>query len=43
MATREAQVNEAKQGKKNTKFEEHQWAVQNLANTQHQLNNEVEL
>ena len=29
--------------KKNDEAEEYQWAVQNLANTQHFLNNEIEL
>ena len=33
MATREAQVVDAKQAKKDEKFEDQQWAVQNLANT----------
>ena len=28
---------------KNSNSEEYQWAVQNLSNTQHQLNNELEL
>lgn len=43
MAQREQQVVDAKLAKKNENSEEYQWAVQNLANTQHYLNNEVEL
>lgn len=43
MKQRETQVIEAKSLKKNTEAEEYQWAVQNLANTQHFLNNEIEL
>lgn len=43
MNQRENQVVEAKALKKNSEAEEYQWAVQNLANTQHFLNNEIEL
>jgi len=43
MSQREEQVAVAKQLNKNQNSEEYQWAVQNLANTQHFLNNEVEL
>jgi len=43
MSQREEQVAVAKQLNKNQNSEEYQWAVQNLANTQQFLNNEVEL
>ena len=43
MAEREQQVVDAKLAKKNENTEEYQWAVQNLANTQHFLNNEIDL
>jgi len=43
MSQREQQVSESNTLKKNEKAEEYQWAVQNLANTQQFLNNEVEL
>lgn len=43
MKQRENQVVEAKTLKKNSEAEEYQWAVQNLANTQQFLNNEIEL
>ena len=43
MAQRENQVEDAKLAQKNKNSEEYQWAVQNLANTQYQLNNELEL
>lgn len=43
MKQRENQVVEAKSLKKNNEAEEYQWAVQNLANTQQFLNNEIEL
>jgi hypothetical protein len=43
MSQRENQVAEAKTMKKNSEAEEYQWAVQNLANTQQFLNNEIEL
>lgn len=40
---REGQIDAKKQAIKNANSEEFQWAVQNLANTQHLLNNELEL
>ena len=43
MAKREQQVVDAKLAVKNANSEEYQWAVQNLANTQQMLNNELEL
>lgn len=43
MAEREQQVVDAKLARKNEQSEEYQWAVQNLANTQQFLNNEIEL
>lgn len=42
-ATRAQQVKDNKQIAKDGKTEEQAWAVQNLANTNHFLNNEVEL
>lgn len=42
-ATRTQQVKDNKAIKKNTNTEEYNWAVQNVANTQHFLNNELEL
>lgn len=42
-ATRAQQVKDNKAIAKNEKAEEQAWAVQNLANTQHFLNNEVDL
>jgi hypothetical protein len=42
-AERAGQVVDKKLAAKNANTEEYQWAVQNLANTQHNLNNEVEL
>jgi len=42
-ATRAQQVKDNKQIVKNEKVEAQAWAVQNLANTQHFLNNEVTL
>ena len=42
-ATRAQQVKDNKNIAKNLKAEEHNWAVQNLANTQHFLNNEIDL
>ena len=42
-ATRAQQVKDNKAIVKNEKVEEQAWAVKNLANTQHFLNNEVEL
>lgn len=42
-ATRAQQVKDNKLIAKNLKAEEHGWDVQNLANTQHYLNNEVDL
>lgn len=42
-ATRAQQVKDNKQISNNLKAEEQAWAVQNLANTQHFLNNETEL
>ena len=43
MATRDQQIVDAKMSQKNQNSEEYNWAVQNLSNTQHQLNNELEL
>ena len=43
LAQREGQVIANKVQKQNECSEEYQWAVQNLANNQHQLNNEMEL
>lgn len=43
LAQREAQVNANKVQRQNECSEEYQWAVQNLANNQHQLNNEMDL
>ena len=43
MATRSSQVVENSQEKQMQAEEQYQWAVQNLANTQHFLNNELEL
>ena len=43
VAQRDQQIVDAKQSQKNQNSEEYQWAVQNLSNTQHQLNNELEL
>ncbi len=43
MAVRSQQVDENAAEKQNVAEEEYQWAVQNLANTQHFLNNELEL
>ena len=40
---REGQVEAKKLAARNANSEEYQWAVQNLANTQHLLNNEIEL
>lgn len=40
---RERQVLAKKQSRKHEQAEEYQWAVQNLANNQQQLNNEIEL
>ena len=42
-ATRAQQVKDNKNISKAEKNEEHAWAVQNLANTQHFLNNEIDL
>ena len=42
-ATRAQQLVHNKAAVKNQNSEDYQWAVQNLANTQHFLNNEVEL
>jgi hypothetical protein len=42
-ATRAQQVEDNKANRKNLNTEEYAWAVQNLANTQHKLNNELEL
>lgn len=42
-ATQAQQVKDNKNISKSEKAEEHSWAVQNLANTQHFLNNEVDL
>lgn len=42
-ATRTQQVKDNKAIKKNLNSEEYNWAVQNVANTQHFLNNETEL
>jgi hypothetical protein len=43
MAQRDQQIVDAKLARKNENTEEYNWAVQNLANTQHYLNNEIEL
>jgi hypothetical protein len=40
---RDNQIVDAKLAAKNQNSEEYQWAVQNLANTNHQLNNELDL
>ncbi len=40
---RSGQVDANANQKKNDAEEEYSWAVQNLANTQHKLNNEVDL
>ena len=42
-ATRTQQVKDNKAIKKNLNTEEYNWAVQNVANTQHFLNNELDL
>ena len=43
VAQRDNQIVDAKLAQKNANTEEYSWAVQNLANTNHQLNNELEL
>ena len=43
MAQRDQQIVDAKLARKNQNTEEYNWAVQNLANTQHYLNNEIDL
>lgn len=40
---REQQVTNAEDARRNDASEEYSWAVQNLANTQHKLNNEIDL
>ncbi len=43
MSTRKQQVDDKNQERQDQRSEDWQWAVQNYANTQHLLNNEIEL